>query len=213
MERMLVGIAVALLLGAGARDAAAQAGAQAAEPPAAAAPPTAAVQAEGLPLAVRAGSPEGSARITVFCDVSDEACSRLVVVFAGLLDEFPDQMGLTFRHHAPEDLEAAHRAYRAVLAAARQGRGWQMLGLVSANGERLEDAGLRSMAAQLDLDLTRFGADRESPEAYGVAERDSQEAATLKLDAAPAVFLNGARLSGPYTFDSLASPIRKTRRP
>lgn len=174
----------------------------------AAQPPAAAAQAESLPLAVRAGSPGGPAQFTVFCDVSDEACGRLVVVFAGVLDEFPDQAGLTFHHHAPQEAEPAHRAYRAVLAAARQARGWQMLGLVCANADRLDDAGLRSMAEQLGLDLARFGADAGSAEAHLAADQDGQEAARLKLDAAPAVFMNGARLPGPYTLDALAAAVR-----
>jgi protein-disulfide isomerase len=207
IERALIGIAVAALLGAGGRDAAAQDASRAAGT--AAAPPAAEAQAESLPLAVRAGSPVGPAQFTVFCDVSDDACGRLVVVFAGLFDEFPDQVGLTFRHHAPQEAEPAHLAYRAVLAAARQARGWQMLGLVCANADRLDDAGLRSMAAQLGLDLARFGADAGSAEAHFAADQDSQEAATLKLDSAPAVFMNGSRLPGPYTLDSLASAIQK----
>lgn len=172
-------------------------------------PPAVPAQAESLPLAVRAGSPGGPAQFTVFCDVTDEACGRLVVVFAGLLDEFPDQVGLAFHHHAPQEADASHLAYRAVLAAARQARGWQMLGLVCANADRLDDAGLRSMAEQLGLDLARFGADAESAEAHLAADQDGQDAATLKLDAAPAVFMNGARLPGPYTLDALAAAIQK----
>lgn len=184
MRRVLVGIAVAALSVA------------------------AAAAQEGAP-AVRAGSADGPAQFTVFCDVSEEACARLVVVLAGVLDDFKGQVGVTFRHHAPKDQEPAHLAYRAVLAAARQGRGWQMLDLVCANGDRLDDAGLKSMAAQLGLDRARFEADAASTEAYLVAEQDAQEAAALKLDAAPAVFLNGTRLPGPYTLDSLSAAIRK----
>ena len=176
------------------------AGAQSPAPPAA--------QADRLPATVRGGSPDGPAQFTVFCDVSDDACRRLVVVFAGVLDDFPAQAGVEFRHHAPKDQEPAHQAYRAVLAAARQGRGWRMLDLVCANGDRLDDAGLRSMAAQLGLDPARFSADAESTESYVVADQDARQAADLKLDAAPAVFLNSTRLAGPYTLDSLSAAIK-----
>jgi protein-disulfide isomerase len=131
-----------------------------------------------------------------------------VVVFRRVVETYPEQVGVTFRHHAAEGHTLSPLAYRSALAAARQGRGWEMLDMACTNPERLTSAGLRSMAAQLRLDVDKFAADAVANDVAQVLEDDEKEAATLAAAAAPTVFVNGTRLPDASTFDVIDAAIR-----
>ena len=85
------------------------------------------------PLVVRTGAAGGAVQLTVFCDIEEEACQRLVIVLRRVVETYPEQVGVTFRHHAAEGHTQSPLAYRSALAAARQGKGWEMLDMVCAN--------------------------------------------------------------------------------
>jgi len=194
MHRSLtVVVAVMLLTGAG------RASGQAPAPAGAAA---------DLPLVVRAGAAAGPLQVTLFCDIEVEACQRVVVVFRRVVETYPEQVGVTFRHRAAEGHKQSPLAYRSALAAARQGKGWEMLDMVCANPDRLTDAGLRSMAAQLQIDVDRFVSDIEAADVAQVLEDDAKEAETLKVASVPAVLLNGTRVPDTSTFDAIDTAIR-----
>jgi len=166
------------------------------------------------PLAVRTGAARGPVQLTVFCDIEEEGCERLVVILSRIAEIYGERVGITFRHHALEEHARAASAYRAALAAARQGKGWAMLEMASVNRDRLDEGGLRSMAEQLQLDLARFDTDLAASEVARVFE-DDQAAAKAELgqdvgQAArlPVVFLNGTRLKDASTFDALEAAIK-----
>jgi predicted DsbA family dithiol-disulfide isomerase len=175
--------------------------AQAQAPPAPAAPPV-----------VHAGAAAGPVQLTVFCDIEDEACERLMVLLRRVADTYRDKVGITFRHQAADTHLQAPVAYRAALAAALQGRGWEFLDMACANRDRLDDAGLLSMAAQLGLDVRRFTADSVAGAVAEVLEGDAAEALKLKVDRVPAAFVNGIRLADVSTFESIDAAIKTTIR-
>lgn len=167
-----------------------------------------ALPASDGPLVVRAGAADGVVQLTVFCDIEEEACQRLVIVLRRVVETYPEQVGVTFRHHAAEGHTQSPLAYRSALAAARQGKGWEMLDMVCANPDRLIDAGLRSMAAQLHLDLDKFVSDTDAVDVAQRLDDDGKEAEALKVAGVPAVLLNGTRLPDASTFDAIDAAIR-----
>ena len=164
-------------------------------------------QADG-PLVVRTGAAGGAVQLTVFCDIEEEACQRLVVVLRRVVETYPEQVGVMFRHHAAEGHTQSPLAYRSALAAARQGKGWELLDMACANPDRLIDAGLRSMAAQLQIDVGRFVSDIEAADVAQVLEDDEKEAETLKVASVPAMLLNGTRVPDTSNFDAIDAAIR-----
>jgi protein-disulfide isomerase len=164
--------------------------------------------AAAAPLAVRAGAADGLVQLTVFCDLESEACERLVGVLHRVVETYPAQVGVTFRHAAADAHKQSPLAYRAVLAAARQGKGWEMLDMACANRDRLNDAGLLSMAAQLQLDVDRFTTDTGAGEVSEVLDEDAAAAKARRVEAVPAVFANGARVADVSTFDALDTAIK-----
>jgi len=160
------------------------------------------------PLIVRSGTPDGAAQLTVFCDLQEEACDRLVIVLRRVVETYPKDVGVTFRHHAAEPHKRSPDAYRAALAAARQGKGWEMLDMICANADRLDEAGLGSMAGQLRLDLDRFAVDVLAGDVEQVLKDDEAAAKQATVDAVPAVLLNGTRVPDAVTFDAIDAALK-----
>ncbi len=82
-----------------------------------------------------------------------------------------------------------------------------MLDMACANRNRLDEAGLRSMAVQLGLDVQRFLADAFAPEVAQSLEDDAREAKTAKVESGPALFLNGSRLEDAFTYDAILKAL------
>ena len=164
------------------------------------------------PLAVRLGPADAPAQLTIFCDIEAEACERLMVLLQRAIDEHPGKVEVTFRHLAADGHKPSALAYRSALAAARQGKGWQFLDMACANRDRLTDAGLQSMATQLQLDVPRFESDAAASDLAQVLEDDAAAAKAMSVEAVPAVFLNGARVADVSTFDALEAAIKEAIR-
>jgi protein-disulfide isomerase len=108
-----------------------------------------------------------------------------------------------FRHLAPDAKAPAVLAHRAALAAAAQSRFWEMAQLLFANPDRHAREDVIGMARQLRLDLARFIADLDAPDAETVLAADYARARERGFNAAPAYIVNGKVLSGIRTLDEL----------
>lgn len=164
--------------------------------------------AQPAPPALRLGPAEASVRLTVFCDIEAEPCERLMVLLRRLADSYPEKVGMTFRLQAAIGHKQAEAAYRAALAAAKQGKGWEFLDVACANRDRLDDAGLRSMAVQLQLDVDRLAADSAAGDVSDVLEGDRAAAKAQQVGVVPSVFVNGKRLDDAGTFDALDAAVK-----
>ena len=160
------------------------------------------------PFVLRAGPADATRQLTAFCDFEDAACARLVVVLRSVLESRPENLSIVFRHLAPATHRQSRLAYRAALAAARQGRGWEMLDMALANQDRLHDQGLQGMAAQLGLDLARFVADTGVDAVSQVLDDDAEEAKKLGVESVPALFLNGKRLENVLTHEGILAAVK-----
>src|SRR3954462_13026878 len=84
-----------------------------------------------------------------------------------------DRVRFAFRHFPLTQIHPhALAASAAAEAAAAQGRFWEMHGLLFHRQKALEDADLRGYAAELGLDLERFGADRAGEGVLARIRRD-----------------------------------------
>jgi protein-disulfide isomerase len=82
-------------------------------------------------------------------------------------------------------------AARAAIAADMQGKFWPMHHLLFANGQHLEQPDLEGYAASLGLDVPRFRADMQSPEAKARIDADRKLGDDLKVRGTPTLFIDG----------------------
>ena len=102
-----------------------------------------------------------------------------------VLASYPNDVALAFVN-LPLSMHAnALRAAEAFLAAALQGKAWEMHDQMFAHQENLTDADLDQYAQNIGLDLAQFDADRASPEIADEVAQDQALAASLGVDITP----------------------------
>jgi protein-disulfide isomerase len=87
--------------------------------------------------------------------------------------------------------EHGEPAARAVVAAAKQGKFWEMHHALFQNQKTLDEAGLNKIAKGLGLDVKQFDEDRRSEAVADAVAKDKKEGEALGLQGTPAIFING----------------------
>ena len=105
--------------------------------------------------------------------------------------------------------ENALRAAEAFLAAARQGKAWEMHDQMFAHQENLADADLDQYAQSIGLDLVQFDADRTSPEIADEVTQDESLAASLGVDVTPTFATDHYWIVGAQPFAVFKNAIDK----
>jgi formate-nitrite transporter family protein len=119
---------------------------------------------------------------------------------------------VVFRYFPLRDIHPhAQAAAEAEVAAARQGRFWEMHDVLFRNQLRLESEDLRRYAERLGLDLERFEADVRDALTRARIERDVQSGEESGVDGTPSLFIDGRRYRGPRDTASLGEALRLSR--
>ena len=117
-----------------------------------------------------------------------------------------------FRHFPLNQIHPhAASAAAAAEAAALQGRFWEMHDLLYHRQKALEDEDLDSYAAELGLDVERFGRDRADDRVLRRVARDmSSGIASGQVLGTPTLFIDGVVYSGGYDASSLIEALTRT---
>ena len=123
--------------------------------------------------------------------------------------ELGDGVRFAFRHFPLTEIHPhALAASTAAEAAALQDRFWDMHTLLFLRQKALMDADLRTYAAELDLDLERFDADRRGADALARIRRDVESGlATNEVVGTPTLFIDGVVHRGPYDAATLLQEV------
>jgi protein-disulfide isomerase len=142
------------------------------------------------------GSATASVVLLVFSDLSCTTCGGLEPALKAIRDEFPNDVQIVFKHNpAPGDAKA-WIAHEAAVEAGRQGKFWEMYGLIAANPGKLEADHLAGYAKTLGLDAGAFAKALKARTHRGVVERDVLEAKALGATGTLTLFINGRRGNG-----------------
>ena len=142
------------------------------------------------------GPETAAAQIEVFLSFSSELSARASVALDTLCDRRPGDVRVLFRHVVAADDAEAQLPHRAAVAAAQQGRFWEMARLIFANQPRATREDLIAMAAQLRLDVARFTVDLDEPMTDSVFAEDRARAVVAGVTSAPSFIVNGKMVAG-----------------
>jgi protein-disulfide isomerase len=169
--------------------------------------PVASVRELDLSAAPSRGPSDAPITIVEFSDLQCPFCARVTPTLRELLKQYPDQVRWVFKNF-PLDFHAdSPLAHSAAMAAARQGRFWEMHDLIFAGQQNLKRDSLLTEAHSLNLDMTRFTTDLDSAELKQQVERDKQEGLGLGVSGTPAFFINGKPFSGAMPLDQFQTAI------
>ncbi|MFC7362234.1 Na+/H+ antiporter NhaA [Nocardioides astragali] len=133
-------------------------------------------------------------------------CARATGVTRELLTRFGDDLRYVFRHLPLTEIHShAALAARAAEAASRQDAFWSMHDLLFAHHDDLTLEVVASLAADLDLDVTAFLDDLDSPDVEERVARDIASAEASGARGTPTFFVNGQRVIGAHDTQTLTA--------
>ena len=158
------------------------------------------------------GSPTGR----LIIEYGDYECPYSRQAFHAI-EQVEQQLGgnmrFAFRHFPLTSIHPhALPAAAAAEAAARQGRFWDMHGLLFHRQKALEDGDLRGFAAQLDLDVALFDRDRSGTTVLERIQRDVDSGlASGQVLGTPTLFIDGVVHRGGYDPPTLLAALAPAR--
>jgi predicted DsbA family dithiol-disulfide isomerase len=149
-----------------------------------------------------------NAKVTVveFGDYECPYCRNAEAFVERIIDARADKVRFCFKQFPVRSHERAVPASLAVLAAAQQGKFWEMHRALFTAAD-LSDEGLLGVARTVGLDIARFQASLADESLLEEVESDKLEGQEAGVDHTPTFFLNGKQYWGPLTEPELADRI------
>jgi len=149
--------------------------------------------ARNIPLA---GSPwrgPEDARVVVveFADFECPFCQKIAPELEAVWEKRRDKVRFVYKYMPLPMHPHGEIAARAAIAAQMQGKFWEMEKLLFANGQHLEPPDLEKYASSIGLDLQKFRADMQSPEAKARLDADRKLGDDLHIKGTPTIFIDG----------------------
>jgi protein-disulfide isomerase len=123
-------------------------------------------------------------------------CGVAAPLLKGVVEKYPDQVQLVFKHYPLSAHQHAENAARAAVAAQRQGKFWPVQQALFENQKKgLDEAHILELAREAGLDMKEFENDIASEATADSVARDRKQADALGLDGTPMIYINGRHFS------------------
>jgi formate-nitrite transporter family protein len=159
------------------------------------------------------GPAEAPLTVVQYGDFECPHCALAHPRLTEIANELGDSLRLVYRHFPLTDVHPrAQRAAEAAEAAAKQGRFWEMVPLLYANNERLDDETLLRCAKKAGADAKRLMKEVGSGAHAARVRADYLGGLRSGVSGTPTFFINGERYEGTLGLDSLVSALLKASR-
>jgi len=153
------------------------------------------------------GNPDAKLAVVAFTDFHCPFCKRVVPTLEQIEREYRGDVRIVIKHLPLPMHPMAPAAHAAAEAAHRQGKFWEMYGLIFADQRSTSPEHYVEYAQRIGLDVERFKKDVESADVKRKIDSDVAEAAGLGVMSTPAFFVNGRFLRGALPFASFKALI------
>ena len=179
-------------------------------------PPAAIADSVVVPGALVKGPPDAPITIVEFSDFQCPFCASAQAVLKQVLEAYPNEVKIVFRHFPLERHPEAKIAAEAAECAARQGKFWEYHDRLFANPSAISVIHLGLVAEEVGLDRPAFSTCRETGASRARVNEDLDRGARAGVTATPTFFVNGRRVEGAQTFltfKKIIDPYLTLRRP
>lgn len=143
------------------------------------------------------GAATAPVSIIVFSAFTCPYCAEGQNILKQLQIKYPGKIQVIFKHMPLGEDEYSLLPHEAVMAAAEQGKFWEMHDSLYEHQSMLTDANkLSSLAEQLKLDLEKFKIALNKHATRAIVQSDIAEANALKVNATPTFYIDGFKLEG-----------------
>lgn len=140
------------------------------------------------------GNSSASAYLVEFSDFQCPACGTFEPTVKSLTTKYADRLLFSYRHFPLPQHEQGQPAAMAAEAASKQGKFWEMHGLLFKNQKALSETMYIDLAKQLDLNMVAFEKDRKDSSLSAIISADTESGTNIGVNATPTFFLNGVKL-------------------
>ncbi|MEI6948893.1 thioredoxin domain-containing protein [Paraflavisolibacter sp. H34] len=160
------------------------------------------------PKDVVIGDPAAPITITEFGDYESEACAKAAGVVNSLLEKYAGKVNFVFRHFPLTRIhQRAHKAAEAAIAAAQEGKFFEMHQALFDNRRNLGVISLKSYAKEIGVTNKRFLDDLINGTYGWNVQGDLMEGIHKGVTNVPAFFLNEERFEQEPTLERLSARI------
>jgi protein-disulfide isomerase len=168
--------------------------------------PRAEVRAIGPSL----GPEDAPVTIVEFSDYQCPFCSRAEPVIKQILERYPSEVRLVFRHFPLDRIHPQARgAAEAAACANEQDRFWDYHRRLFIPGTKFDPESLQQYASDLELDVEAFRTCVEERRYQAAVETDVREGREAGITGTPGFFVNGILLKGAKPLDDFVALIDK----
>lgn len=153
------------------------------------------------------GPPEARVTIVEFSDFECPFCRRVQPVLRRVLERWPNEVRLVYKHLPLERHRNAFGAAKAAVCADRQGRFWDFHDALFVEKQDLSPRGLVSVAEAQGLELGPFEACLRDKGTGAAVQADRALARRAGVTGTPMLFVNGRRLNSPSQLESAVEAL------
>lgn len=155
------------------------------------------------------GNPNAPVTIVEFVDYECPHCKRAQPVMRAIVEEYPNDVRVAFKHYPLGGHTNARLAAQAAVAAQKQGKFWAYSDKVWDNAEFLTPALLEKIAKDVGLDVAKWRQDLDAADVKARVDSDRAEGSALGLQSTPTIYINGKLYSDARDVDSMRDWINE----
>lgn len=141
--------------------------------------------------------------IAEFADYECPHCKTAQVMMHQIVDAFPNDVRVCFRHYPLPSHTNSRLAAEAAVAAQKQGKFWPYNEKVWENSDFLTPALLEQIAKEVGLDVAKWRADKDADSVKSRVEQDKSEGKSFGITSTPTIYVNGRKFTGRHDMANL----------
>jgi protein-disulfide isomerase len=154
------------------------------------------------------GLPGAAVTVVEYANYECPRCNEAHRIVKHLQESMGEELCYVYRHFPlPQIHPHAQAAAEAAEGAGAQGKFWEMHGRLFDHQDSLEEGNLLRLAAQLEIDQTRFFYDLKLRKFQERVRENFMSGVKSGVNGTPNFFINDVRYDGPLEFQSLFSAI------
>lgn len=156
------------------------------------------------------GNPDASVTIIEYSDFECPFCSRFHPTLNQVLNDYPNDVRLVYRHFPLDSIHAEARpSAEASECANEQGKFWEFADGLFENQSKLGKVFYSELAQNIGLNVGQFEECVLSRKYKDRVEADFQEGIKLGVTGTPGSFINGELISGAVPYNSLKEAVEQ----
>lgn len=169
------------------------------------------VEVEIIPTKnIYVGRKDAPVTVMMYGDYEDEESARANEAVKKLIERFPNEVRFNYRHFPQTQVhQKAMKAAEASLAAAQEGKFWEMHNMLFERRRYLGTISLKEYAREVGVTNKRLLDELVNSKYSWHVREDQLEAWDKGLRSVPVVFINGERLPGSPRYENLKKAVEE----